>query len=248
MGPDDETARLSALRTRWTLLAQAHGADADAAETARRDLLLRYHRAVYRYLLGMLREPAAAEELAQEFAVRFLRGDFRNADPGRGRFRDFLKGALRHLACDHWRRRSRSPAALGEDQAEECAAPGGDPDDLDRPFLEHWREDLLARAWEALQEEEGRSGRPHHRVLRHRAEHPEAPIGELAAWFSGLRGRPVSDEAFRQLLHRARARLADLLVAEVAQSVPTDDPEVVAEELIALDLMGYCRSALKRFR
>jgi hypothetical protein len=37
-------------------------------------------------------------------------------------------------------------------------------------------------------------------------------------------------------------------VAEVAQSVPTRDPDVLARELIDLDLMGYCRSALRRFR
>jgi RNA polymerase sigma-70 factor (ECF subfamily) len=244
MGPDDETARLSALGTRWTQLLRAHGADAGAAEAARRDLLLRYHRAAYRYLRGVVRDPAAAEELAQEFAVRFLRGGFKNADPGRGRFRDFLKAALRHLARDHWRRQGRAPAALAGD----AAAPEAEPDDLDRPFLGHWREELLARAWEALLQEEGRTGRPHHRVLRARAEEPQAPVAELARRFAEGGGRPVSDEAFRQLLHRARARFADLLVAEVAQSVPTTDPEVLARELIDLDLMGYCRSALKRFR
>jgi RNA polymerase sigma-70 factor (ECF subfamily) len=247
MGPDDETARLSALGTRWAQLLRAHGADAGAAEAARRDLLLRYHRAAYRYLRGVLRDPAAAEGLAQEFADRFLRGDFRNADPGRGRFRDFLKAALRHLARDHWRRQGRAPAALDGGPAAGCAGPDAEPDDLDRPFLGHWREELLARAWEALREEEGRTGRPHHRALRCRAEHPEAPVAELARGFAEGGGRPVSDEAFRQLLHRARSRVADLLVAEVAQSVRTGDPKVLAQELIDLDLMGYCRSALKRF-
>jgi hypothetical protein len=47
-----------------------------------------YHRAVHRYLLGALRDEDAAEELFQEFALRFVRGDFRWADRGRGRFRD----------------------------------------------------------------------------------------------------------------------------------------------------------------
>src|SRR5688572_16171966 len=40
---------------------------------------------------------------AQEWLL--LRGDFKRADPARGRFRDLLKQALRHLAIDHWRRK-----------------------------------------------------------------------------------------------------------------------------------------------
>src|SRR3712207_7176976 len=51
----------------------------------------------------LFRSEAAAEELLQEFAVRFLRGDFRRADPQRGRFRDYVKTALIHLVIDHQR-------------------------------------------------------------------------------------------------------------------------------------------------
>ena len=39
--------------------------------------------AAYRYLLGAVHDPDAADDLCQDFAVRFLRGDFRRADPGR---------------------------------------------------------------------------------------------------------------------------------------------------------------------
>ena len=63
-------------------------------------LVLRYGGAVHRYLLASLRDVDAADELAQEFALRFLRGDFKNADPGKGRFRDFLKRAVYRLMVD----------------------------------------------------------------------------------------------------------------------------------------------------
>src|SRR5262249_42324166 len=70
-------------------------------------------------LRAMVRDDDAAEELTQEFAVRFLRGDFRQADPSRGRFRDLLKRALRHLAIDYWRRqraeKERLPISLVDD-------------------------------------------------------------------------------------------------------------------------------------
>src|SRR5262245_63341462 len=87
MSQGDTESRLSRIETTWTLVFQAHqGQEPDAL--ARQRLLLRYRGAIYRYLLGALRDPDAAEELAQEFAVRFLQGGFRRADPQQGRFRD----------------------------------------------------------------------------------------------------------------------------------------------------------------
>jgi hypothetical protein len=46
------------------------------------------------------------------------------------------------------------------------------------------------------------------------------------------------------VLHRARKKFAELLVAEVARSLQTPGPEALEQELCALDLLGYCRSAL----
>src|SRR5262245_58725273 len=110
MGPGAPDNHLSRMKTQWTALFEAHRPGGDAATRARCALLLRYHAAAYRYLLGTLRDAAAAEELAQDFAVRFLRGDFKQADPQRGRFRDFLKTSLRRLAIDHWERQQRDRA------------------------------------------------------------------------------------------------------------------------------------------
>ena len=91
MSPVDQDDRLSRIATRWTAVFRAHGDAPTQAEAARHRLMLHYSGAVYRYLLGAVRDPDVAADLCQEFAVRFLRGDFRRADPGRGRFRDYLK-------------------------------------------------------------------------------------------------------------------------------------------------------------
>src|SRR5438445_11378604 len=106
MDSDDQKSRLSSIQTQWTKLFEAHQGPGDAATAAQRQLLSRYYSVVYRYLLAMVRDPMVAEDLTQEFAVRFLRGDFKQANPERGRFRDFLKTALRHLAQDHWRKKT----------------------------------------------------------------------------------------------------------------------------------------------
>jgi len=46
---------------------------------------------VYRYLLGVTRDPVTARELANDFAVRFLEGKFQRAKPENGRLRDLIK-------------------------------------------------------------------------------------------------------------------------------------------------------------
>jgi hypothetical protein len=71
--------RLSQITTAWSLLRQAHAAAAVDPQGDRQALLDRNYGAVYRYLLGATRDEEAALELFQDFAVRFLRGDFHGA-------------------------------------------------------------------------------------------------------------------------------------------------------------------------
>src|SRR5262245_9673578 len=112
MTPDEQAEHLDRITTHWTLLAGAHSGGEEAAATARRELLRRYGGAAYRYLLGALRDRDAAEELSQEFALRFIRGDFRRADPARGHFRHFVKAALCNLIIDYRKRQRRRPLPL----------------------------------------------------------------------------------------------------------------------------------------
>ena len=93
MHSDELDQRLSRITTHWTGIIRAHQGTTTTAEKARAELLQCYAGAVYRYLLGAVRDADAAQDLSQEFVVRFLRGGFRRADPERGRFRDYLKTA-----------------------------------------------------------------------------------------------------------------------------------------------------------
>src|SRR5262249_8409202 len=76
---DDPNPHLSQIETHWSAVFLAHRGPRDAAAEAQRALMERYGGAVHRYLLASLRDPEAADDLAQEFALRFLRGDFRRA-------------------------------------------------------------------------------------------------------------------------------------------------------------------------
>jgi RNA polymerase sigma-70 factor (ECF subfamily) len=237
--------RLSQISTRWSLIAQAHQGERQAVAAAQRDLMQRYCGAIYRYLLGALRDPNAADELAQEFALRFVRGDFQRADPDRGRFRDLVKTALYHLIVDHHRQRQKQPHSLPCDSTYLPAAES-EVSQADRIFLERWREELLDRAWEALASLEESTGQQFYTVLRWRAEHPGVPAASLANELTTRRGQSCTEAGVRQTLHRARGRFAELLLEEVARSLDTDSPEAVEEELADLGLMIYCRSALER--
>src|SRR4051812_41351821 len=111
MTEEDVDSRISRINTQWDLLARAHPDQPDAAE-AQKALLRRYYGAVFRYLVACVGDSDVAEDLSQEFALRFVRGDFRRADPGRGRFRNFIKTSLQNLVVDYRRRQRVRPGGL----------------------------------------------------------------------------------------------------------------------------------------
>jgi RNA polymerase sigma-70 factor (ECF subfamily) len=241
MSQDSPNPRLSRISTVWSLVRQAHQGAAGAAGHAQRVLMERYSGAVHRYLLGALRDEDAADELFQEFCLRFVRGDFRRADPQRGRFRDFVKTALFHLIADH--RKRRRPLPLG---AEEPARMPPALTESEQEFLSSWREELLERVWLGLAEIERKTGQPCHTVLRFRTDHPLLSSAELAERLGVLLGKELTVPAVRQALYRARDRFTELLLAEVEQSLENPCREDLEQELTDLGLLAYCRSALGR--
>jgi RNA polymerase sigma-70 factor (ECF subfamily) len=235
---------LSQITTAWTVLFRAHGDSAETVSAARRQLLERYSRAAYRYLLGAVRDADVADELFQELALRLVRGDFHRANRERGRFRDFLKTVLYHLIVDHQRRQQRRPAPLGPDTPE----PAGEtaPFESDQQFQDAWRAELMRRAWDGLAEVERQTGQPLHTVLRYRTDYPQARSPQMAEELSRQLARPVSAGWVRKRLFLAREKFTDLLVEEVAQSQEGPTPEELEQELADLGLLEYCRSALAR--
>ncbi len=244
MGQEDLNERLSRISTAWTMLHQAHTGSADAAAAAQQMLLQRYRGAVYRYLLAALRDPHAADDLTQEFALALVRGDFRKAEPQRGRFRHYVKTVLFHLVSKYRKQQHKDPQPLATDSDNPALAALAAPEDSERQFLENWRNELLARAWEALAEAQP----AFYAVLRFRAAHPKLPSAEMARQLSQQLGKPLTPDSVRQKLHRARGMFAELLLDEVAHSVEPPTAELVEEELRELNLWVYCQPALERHR
>jgi DNA-directed RNA polymerase specialized sigma24 family protein len=236
--------RLSQISTLWTELMRAHASEVDEDHRLLAGLIERYQGAAYRYLVAATGDPDVAAELFQEFAVRFLRGDFRRANPEHGRFRDYLRASLINLV------RRRAPTGgrrpMADVDPDELPAADDSGQAADEAFLVHWRQSLLECAWKGLQAAEQAGGPPYYTALQARANQPNAPSGDLAAWLTDRLkpAEPFTDAGVRKLLQRGREILTELLVTEVAASVPTQDKERIAQELIDLGFYGYCRKAL----
>lgn len=235
MEPGDFDQRLSRITTLWTLHVRAHSPDAVAA--ARSELLYRYRAAAYRYVLAAVRDADAADDLIQDFAFRFLRGDFRRADPGRGRFRDYLRTALSHLVTDYQRARKHNPVPL---LAVEPAA----PQDADTTFHAAWREELMEQTWRRLAAEQPNG----HAVLRLRVEEPELTSAQMAERLTEKLGREQTADGVRKALQRAHERFADILLDEVAATLEQPTAAALEAELRDLGLTRYCRTALTRWQ
>jgi RNA polymerase sigma factor (sigma-70 family) len=238
----DPTPHLHQISTHWSMIFQAHASADPAAPDARANLLLRYGAAVYHFLLGKVHDPEAADELCQEFALRLVRGDFHRAHPDRGHFRALLQAALTNLVTDYHRRRQVRHQPLPPDSPllADLEAPA---DSAGTDFARHWRDEMLAQAWEGLARHQDEHGGMQYAVLRGRADHPDLSSTALAEVLADRLGQPLRAEAVRQTLRRARETFADLLRAEVARSLETDEPAAVEQELADLGLLTYCRPA-----
>jgi RNA polymerase sigma-70 factor (ECF subfamily) len=234
----DFDERLSRISTQWTMVFRAHAEGGAAPAVAQRLLLERYSGAVLRYLIGALCDPDAAEELAQEFALRFLRGDFRRARPDKGRFRNYLKTALSHLVTDYHRARQAAPRPLTPEVA--APAPPGAEDAA--TFVASWREELLEKTWNALE----RYNPTYKAALALRIQEPDLSSPEMAERLTAQLGKPIAAPLVRKALQRAHEKFADLLVDEVTASLEAASPAEVEQELMELDLLRFCKSAVAR--
>ena len=150
-----------------------------------------------------------------------------------------------NLVVDHHRRKRTRPQYLPTTSPSPIT-PASDPSELDRKFIDCWREELLERAWSELERLQDRTGRPFYTVLRLRADHPDLRSPEMADRLSERLGRPVNAGWVRQTLLRAREKYVSLILEEVERSLGHPTPEQLDEELMDLGLWDYCRACRGR--
>jgi DNA-directed RNA polymerase specialized sigma24 family protein len=145
--------------TRWTLVRQATG-NSPAGQQALSDLLAACYEPVLAFLRSSGQEPDEAREAAHGFMAELLaKPNLGGAEPGKGRFRSYLLGALKHyLSRQRMRRNSqkRGGAAVAISlDAGTGTSPGVDPVDEqslspDREFDRQWALHILEQAMASL--------------------------------------------------------------------------------------------------
>jgi hypothetical protein len=224
--------RLSEISTEWSIL----------VDPAR--FVLRYEEAIRSYLAALIQNPHDTEEVVQDFFLKITRlhGFFR-VRAERGRFRDYLKAAIRNAALNFLR--NKEPASPIDSALWLRLMADKSQPDAEQAWLDEWRRCLLERAWQALEErQKASSGSLAHTVLRLIVDEPDKDSSALAARTSLLVGRPIRADAFRKQVSRARLLFAQALVDEVAQTLDKPTPELVEEELMDLSLWEYVRNYL----
>lgn len=201
--------------------------------------VMRYAPAIRKYVSALVRNPHDADEVAQDFLVRVLDKGFCPENVTRGRFRDYLKAAVRYSAISHLRR--TRPAQVSAEQLDSLAQPNAA---ADHEWASEWRTCLLERVWQGLELHEQKTGSPFHTVLRRHTEFPDATSETHAAAVSKSLGRAIRADNYRQQLHRARQHFAKLIVDEVRQTLQLPTAESIEQELADLQLLPYVRDCL----
>lgn len=222
--------------TRWTMVMRSKG-EAPEARAALGDLCAAYWTPVYRFLKREGRNDDESRDLTQEFFSRLLAGStLESADPGKGRFRSYLLGALKHFLADRRRAEGRQKRG-GEVILEPIDSSGGetspglsiaDPgaEATDAWFDRHWALAVMERGLDAARQSFKQAGKGNQFEL-------------LKPWLigdvEGLSQSEVAAElgmstgAVKVAVHRLRQKFGEAIRREIAETVDTE--EEIAGEL-----------------
>ena len=223
--------------TRWTLVLRSHG-ESSEAQAALSELCEAYYQSILRFLQREGRDDDDARELTQEFFARILSGHgFDGAEPGRGRFRSYLLGALKHFLADSRERAQRLKRGGGivpeslqgnPDPTTSSALEVGDGLAVapDVNFDREWALTVMARALDALQHEMTVAGKSDHFETLKPWLMGDSPAMSQSSVAQQL---GLTEGAVKVAVHRLRKRFRDAVRKEVAQTLR--DPAMVDEEL-----------------
>ncbi len=207
--------------TNWTLVLRARG-EGGAAQTALSDLCGAYYGPVVAFLRREGRGEDVARELAHGFFESVLAGGVGAPEPGRGRFRSYLLGALKHFLS---KRRDAARAGKRGGGAEHVELTDGaaiSADDV-LAFDRDWSLALIARALAALEAEHAGKAEIFAALKPWLDGGAESSQADVAAALG------MSATAVKVAIHRLRVRFRELIRQEISATV--DDPADAADEL-----------------
>jgi RNA polymerase sigma factor (sigma-70 family) len=212
--------------TVWTVVLAVR-ADAAAREQALETLCLRYWRPLYAWVRRSGKSPEDAEDLTQAFFVKVLaRQTIERVDRERGKFRSWLLMTLRSFLNDEWdrsraQRRGGGRAAFSLDvesaeSREALETAGGDTPE--QVYDRRWAREVMEQARRKLGEECTAAGKAD--LFHALFPAPEAAEESQAAVAVRL---GVTANAVKMSARRLRLRFGELIRAEVAQTVSSQE-------------------------
>ena len=211
--------------TQWTNVIAARASSVDA-RAALSDLSAAYYAPVLAFITadtaGRPFRNQSPEDLAQEFFARLLEsGSIGDVQRGRGRFRSYLLGAVKHFLADARdyqnalkRGGDQQPEKLTESIPDETAFPP------DATFDRAWALTIMARALECTAKDS-----PHFETLKPWLTGAAPSLDQSAA----AAELGLSPGALKVAIHRLRKRFRAHLHQEVTETL--DDPAELKHEL-----------------
>lgn len=226
--------------TQWTQVLSARGNSEDA-RAALGELTERYYAPLVAFLRKEGRGDDAARELAHGFFAWLLSRDaLEKLERGRGRFRSYLLGALKHYLAHERERSGRIKRGGGAAHVRidagadtPTAVDPADPLTLppDREFDRQWALHVLREAMAALGSEWALAGRSDEFASLRPFLDGEAAHGALAQ-LAASTGR--NENTLRSSLHRLRRSFRAQVKAQIAPTLEAgDDPAGEMEILFA---------------
>lgn len=215
--------------THWSLVLSARNLESPESKQAIATLCEAYWYPLYAYLRRHGHDSGEAADLTQGFFARMLeKKTFERIAPNAGKFRSFLITALKHFVANE-RDRARAKKRGGGQEVFSLDFHSAESQYALEPVDEHSPDKMFDRIWA-------------HTVLNHTMERLEAeskakekqklfdqlkvylsaeastvPCREIAAKMD------MTEGAIRVAVHRLRKRCRELLRAEIAQAVASDD-------------------------
>jgi RNA polymerase sigma-70 factor (ECF subfamily) len=217
--------------TRWTLVLRANSSSPEG-KAALSDLCEAYYQPVFVFLRRMGFDADTARDHAHSFFTHLLQRGFPGPDPDRGRFRNYLLGAVKYFVgdlLDHARREKRGGGVEHEaiDQSQDGAPVLmiADPAATPAPVLfdREWAITVMNHAVAALAAEHQGERAAQFEALRPRL------MGDAASSYTETaRALGVNEGAAKVAVHRLRKRFRELLRLEIAQTL-TDESDIEDE-------------------
>jgi len=221
--------------TEWTLILKAGGKENPSTREALNTLCERYWYPIYAFIRRKGNDPELALDLTQQYFCELLdKGVLAGVDPGRGRFRSFLRKDCEHFLRDEYRRKNaklRHPGkpilSIDVQSAEgRYLVEPAHGETAEAVFERNWARTLLERVLSSLRDKYESSGKSL------RFEHIKMVLtepGRDVSYAQLARRLDTTEEAVATAVHRLRRRYKAILRQEISATV--SDPAEIDDEI-----------------